>query len=324
MIALVTGAGGFIGNALCRSLSADGTEVRALLRNDRPGPWARAFCIDLAERRPPEEVMTGVDCVYHLAAYTHAVDERDDEDEKYRRVNVDGTRRMLEVAGAAGVRRFVFVSSVKAMGEGAEEPLDESNEPAPTTAYGQTKLEAERLVTDGGYIDHSAVLRLVPVYGPGAKGNIPRMIEAVARGRFPSVPDAGNRRSLIHVDDVVAAMRILAANADASGGVFIATDGQRYSLRALYEMMCEALGKRPGRQLPRGLFSLFALGGDLLGFVLRKRAPYDTIADRKLFGSAVYNHDALTRLGYRPHHTLVEALPAMIEAMGLPGKQRDV
>lgn len=312
---LVTGAGGFIGRRLCESLAGTGT-VRALLRASADGPWDESVVCDLTGA-VPAGAAAGVDTVFHLAARTHAVDERGGNERAYRAVNVDGTRRVLESSRTAGVRRFVFMSSVKAAGEGSDVPVDDATPSAPATAYGRTKLAAERLVLDGGYVPEPVVLRPCLVYGPGVKGNVERMIDAVAAGRFPPVPPAPARRSMVHVDDVVTAARLAADAEGVAGHAFIVADGHDYTTREMYEAICAALSRPARRGLPRWCFRALALAGDVAGALTRRRAPFDSEAYEKLFSSALYDGSRLWRvLGHSPKWNLEAALPAMVAARG--------
>jgi len=310
----VTGASGFIGRCLCERLARVGS-VRALFRSPAEGPWTLADRVDIAKEDLPPGAIDGVDTVFHLAARTHAVDEVEDSEARYRRVNVDGTKRVLEAASRAGARRFVYLSSVKAMGEGYVEAQDESERPAPETWYGRTKLEAEHLVLDGGYVTEPVVLRPALVYGQGAKGNLERMIDAVRAGRFPPVPEVGNRRSMVHVDDVVSAAMMAAIEPAAIGRVFIVTDGQPISTREMYVWICNALDKRVQRwTAPVSLLRGLSKVGDAVGKIRGRRWVFDSDAFDKLFGSAVYDSTAIEKtLGFKPQWTLQTALPHLIE-----------
>lgn len=310
----VTGASGFIGRRLCERLSLRG-EVRALFRSPADGPWNAADRVDLSKEDPPPEALDGVDTVFHLAALTHAVGELKESETDYRRINVDGTQRVLEAAGRAGATRFVFLSSVKAMGEGLSEPQNESERPAPETWYGRTKLEAERLVLDRGYVPEPVVLRPALVYGPGARGNLERMISAIREGRFPPVPEVGSRRSMVHVDDVVSAAMAAATDPAAIGRVFIVTDGRPVSTREMYVWICDALGRPVSRwTIPLAVFRGLSKAGDVVGRIRGRRWAFDSPAYEKLFGSAVYDSSALEdTLGFKPKWTLREALPHLLE-----------
>lgn len=315
---LVTGASGFVGEALCRRLHTLG-RIRGLARHPRSGPWDDFVACDLGLDGGDDALvraLDGVDVVFHLAAKAHDVEERSGADSAHRRVTVDGTRRLLDACRAVGVGRFVYVSSVKAMGEGGEKKVDESFAARPTTEYGRCKREAEDLVLRGGYVAHATVLRLPMVYGPGNKGNLARMIEAVDRGRFPPPPRVKNRRSMIHVDDVAQAAVLASGSEAASGRVFIVTDGREYATREIYEWMCACLGKNvPAWSVPLPLLRALALAGDAIGGLRKRRWRFDSAAKEKLFGSAVYDATAARDvLGFAPAWDLARALPHMVDA----------
>jgi nucleoside-diphosphate-sugar epimerase len=307
----VTGARGFLGGALCRHLMTVG-RVRALLRSASSGPWHEAVVADLSLAGPPPEALSGVDAVFHFAGKAHALDER--EGSGHHDVTVEGTRRLLEACRLARVPRLVFASSVKAMGEGGETALDESSASPPTTDYGRSKRAAEELVLRGGYVPHATVLRLPLVYGPGHKGNLARMIDQVERGRFPPVPRVANRRSMVHVDDVVRAAMLALDHPGAAGRVFIVCDGRSYSTRMIYEWICAALGvEPPAWAVPSFAWRALARVGDVVGRVRGRRWRFDSDAYDKLFGSALYDGSAARDvLGFVPAWDLERALPAMV------------
>ena len=205
MNCFVTGANGFLGSALCARLEARGDSVIQAARRLPGAPTRHRVQFDLSGPPLAANQLRDVACVFHLAGKAHALSETRQDETAYFNINTDGTRKLLESCRAAGVRRFVFFSSVKAMGEGGAEAQDESAGCSPDTPYGASKREAERLVLEGEYVPEPVVLRLSMVYGPTRRGNLPRMIEAVARGRFPPLPETDNRRSMVHVEDVVEA-----------------------------------------------------------------------------------------------------------------------
>lgn len=312
---LVTGATGTIGRALCAHLHGAATVV-ALARRPAEGPWDRMVCGDLAREEPPADAMAGVDTVYHLAARTHALDERGGDDGSYARENVEGTRRVLEAARRAGVRALVFTSSVKAMGETADGD-DESAPPSPSTAYGRTKLQAEELVLGGGHVPHPVVLRLPVVYGPGAAGNVTRLVDAVRRGRFPAVPRVHNRRSMVHADDVATAAVRAAGEGAAAGRVFIVTDGVRYSAYDIVASARRACGRpEPNVRWPLVAFHTLARVGDAIGAARGRRWRFDSDAFAKLFGTAWYDDSAIrAELGFRPAWDFPRALPDIVRSL---------
>jgi len=320
MRTLVTGASGFIGRHLVERLVREGQTVRALVHTSQPVlDWPASVEIaqgDVLDPQAMKAAAAGCDAVYHLAGKAHALEEVKGDEDAYRTINTDGTRHALEGAVAGGVKAFVLFSSVKAMGEGGSRCLDESFDGSPETPYGRSKLEAERTALDIGRRAglHVTCLRLPLVYGPGNKGNLFRMIAAIDRGIFPPLPELGNRRSMVHVADVVQAAVRATETPAANGQCYIVTDGRAYSTRELYERICRSLEKEiPAWHVP--VWTLKALGGlgDAIGRVLGRRFMFDSDALDKLIGSAWYSSEKISReLGYKPARSFEDALPEMI------------
>lgn len=308
---LVTGASGFVGSRLGERLRVAGSPVRTVGRRG-PAVAGEHWVVDLAAEELPAEACAGVRTVFHLAARTHAAPAAGEED-AYAAVNVAGTRRVLAAALAAGVERLVFVSSVKALGEGGPRRVEEHEPPRPTTAYGRTKLAAERLVHAAGDHLHGVCLRLPLVYGPGQKGNLPRMIAAVRRGFFPPPPRDANRRSMVHVDTVVDALLCVAAEPRAAGQTYVVADPRPYSTREVYEWIHEALGRRAPRwAVPLSVLRAAAAAGDAGGRLLGRSLPFDSAAFDKLLGSAWYGSERIRELGLEARRELRAEMPALV------------
>lgn len=317
---LVTGASGFIGRHLVARLVRQGAVVRALVRGAaHPSGWPDGVEVvhgDVRDAVAACAASAGAGTIYHLAGKAHDTAEIGDS-AAYGEVTVAGTETLLGAALEAGVRRVVFVSSLAVYGPGLDAaPRDETAPLRPATAYGRAKLRAEKSVLDFGARTgaHVCCLRPATVYGPGAKGNLPRMVGMIDRGLFPPLPDSGNRRSMVHVDDLVDALLLAASSPAAGGCCFNVTDCRAYGARELYEMICRATARRPPRwRIPLACFRALAAAGDIIGRVRGRRAGFDGQAFEVLFGSAWFSAEHIAReLGYRPSHTLEDALPAMV------------
>jgi nucleoside-diphosphate-sugar epimerase len=266
---LVTGADGFIGTHVSQTFAAQGIEVTGLTRrSDAPAlkGVTPAYTSDLRDRDAIRRALHGVQCVVHLAGRVHARREGlHDPASECQRVNVEGTRLLLEECVSAGVSRFVFISSVKAVAESSDVELDETTPPLPGDAYGESKLEAERLVRIVALREgmHAPILRLPLVYGPGIKSNMVRMFSAVDRG-FP-LPFASirNRRSFAHVGNVVEAIAAVLRTPAAGTETFFVSDGSDLSTPELIRRIARSLGRSP-RLFAVPLGALRAAGGTLL------------------------------------------------------------
>ena len=317
-VCLVTGASGFIGSYLCKELLRQGAIVKALIHTPTEGNWSSSFVCNLGKQKVPKEALEGVEIVFHLAGYAHSLTQRSDDDDLYHQINVEGSRMLLEAAREAKVKKCIFFSSVKSIGEENKNRLDETAEPKPLSEYGRSKLEAEKLVLHGRYVEFPTVLRMVMVYGNSNKGNLPKMIKAISRNWFPPFPKIKNKRSMIHVEDAVQGAVLAALSDVSSGKIYILCDGRDYSTRELYEEIRKAMGKKvPSWGIPVLVLKVAATIGDILRFIIRRRIFIDSDNLQKLIGSSYYSSKkAVTELGFAPKHTLFDSLPNIISSIG--------
>lgn len=286
-VIFVTGATGFIGKRLVAKLG-NRYLIKVLSRYSHP-EYETEVC-DLQSESVTESALDGVDSVFHLAGFAHDLQDETEVDHLYRSVNVDATVKLAVLAVSAGVKRFVFVSSVKAGG------TDENDDKQPEGVYGQTKREAEvKLLEIGRESEmHVSIVRPSLVYGGGVKGNLAMMRRGIEQGWFPPLPDTGNFRSMIHVNDLVQALLLVAEYERANGEIFIATDGVPHSSREIYEAICLAVGKTvPKWHVPKFIFEGLAL--------LSPRIRYKV---DKLLGDEYYSSAKLEDLGFRAELTL--------------------
>lgn len=251
-LVVVTGAGGFIGDAFCTRLATRGQPVRRLVRVPCAPVATDVVAIDLARTRSDQlaRALDGASAVVHLAGRVHVMHEAEaDAEAAYKFANVDMTRRMALAAVAAGVRRFIFASTVKVNGEATlpGRPFRPGDAPSPHDAYARSKLVAERTLAQvaSGTSMLATTLRIPIVYGPGARGNFRRLVDAVARRRFLPLGAIDNRRSLVGLDNLLDALdALLTADAPVIGTHFVA-DADSVSTPALVRAIAAALNVAP-------------------------------------------------------------------------------
>ena len=288
----LTGGTGFIGERILFALNG---EVVILSRKKQRN--YKTIVCDLQKEVIPDNALAGIDVVFHVAGFAHDLRDASDIEHLYRRVNIDATVKLAKMAIASGVKRFIFVSSVKAGGKsGSEIPENDMNHMHPKGTYGKTKREAEvKLLEIAKDSDmHVSIIRPSLVYGPDVKGNLKLMLSGIKNGWFPPLPETGNQRSMIHVDDLVRAIFLVAKDRRANGEIFIATDGVPRSTREIYNIMCDALGKSiPKWSIPISLFNLISL--------ISPKIKYKV---DKLFSDECYSSAKIEALGFRAKKSL--------------------
>ena len=299
---LVTGADGFVGSALCPELAAAGYSVRRAVRAHAAEPdddGSLHYTMgDIGPDTDWARAVAGTHAVVHLAARTHVMRERAaDPIAEYRRVNVDATRRLAEQAVAAGVRRLVFLSSIKVNGEATHgRPYTEEDPPRPEDAYGTTKLEAEQVLQRLGEKSglETVVLRPPLVYGPGVKGNFLRLLATVARGLPLPLASLDNRRSLLYVGNLVDAILAALRAPQAAGRTYLVSDGEDHSTPELVRAIAAALG------VSARLFACPEVALRVCAMALGRRREFDRLA-----GSLQIDDSRIRReLSWRPRYSL--------------------
>jgi nucleoside-diphosphate-sugar epimerase len=309
---LVTGASGFLGAHVAHGLLGRGLAVRALTRRgslSAPAGTEPAPIAALNDAAGLRRALEGVTSVIHLAAYVHRPRGPGDE-AAYREVNVDGTVALLDAGVAAGIRDFVFVSTVKAVGEVSREPWTERTPPAPVDPYGRTKLAAEEAVRAAALRHglHAPILRLPLVYGPGMKANALRLFQLVDRGLPLPLGAVRNQRSLLYVGNFVAAVAATVEH-DAGNDLFFVSDGAPIATPHLIRAIARALG-RPARlvPVPVGLMRVAARIGDQMARVA-PTVPFTSVNLDRVVGSLAVDSSKLsTAVGFRPPYTLDQGL----------------
>ena len=280
-LSLVTGGTGFVGRHLVSLLQSHGEPLRLLQRPQH----------DLLNPASLQQACQGVVTVYHLAAYAHVNQART---RLVYEVNVDGTQHLLEAAIAAGVKHFVYVSSILA------DPAYDS----PRTAYGDSKWRAEQLLLAAhaaGQIKVS-IVRPVNVYGVGMKGNLMSLFKLIRKGLLPPLPKFDHAFSLIGVEDLCEGILRAGQQLPVEATIYTLSDGETYTIKAVEAAMRQLCGRQqPVWNTPRWLFYVGALALEIVGRLLPiNNAPglrsYRALARPYTVDSAA----SWRQLGYNP------------------------
>jgi nucleoside-diphosphate-sugar epimerase len=301
LIAL-TGATGFIGQHLLRELPRRGYRCRVLLRRpvEMPLDCASAVIGDLARPENLSAALADVDAVVHSAGVPEGASGVPEAD--HRQLNAEATRTLARAAKRARVKRFVYLSSIRAqIGPSAEDVITEEREPQPVDAYGRSKLEAERAIAELD-IDWVA-LRPVLVYGRGMKGNFAQLVQ-LARSPYP-LPFGGlkARRSLLSVDNLVGAVDAVLRTPGDLRRPFVVADEGPISVRGIIAAMREGLGRRAG---------LITTPAPLLQLALQLAGRGELY--ERLARPLIVDAQALAGLGWRPSISTEEGLKALMRA----------
>jgi nucleoside-diphosphate-sugar epimerase len=286
--ALITGGRGFVGTQLCSSLIARGWAVRSdpLRLMEDPDKW--------------QANLRSIFCVVHLAARVHQMGPDPEADEAYHRINVEGSRILAEQAANAGISRFVFLSSIKVNGDGAERPYHSTDLPDPRDPYGRSKYEAEKAIREvcGRRGMECVVIRPPLIYGPGVKANFRKLLRLVDLGIPLPLGSVENRRSLIGLSNLVQFIETCMIHPKAADQTWLIADDECISTPELLRKLAGHMNRRsrlfhfPPRWLRR------------LGAFFQVSAQIDRLCNSLLIDAT----PARTVLGWRPTHTLDEEL----------------
>jgi UDP-glucose 4-epimerase len=290
LLTLVTGASGFIGKKLLSLLDKSGNEIRIISRKKHMN-FSSIVC-DFSIEDIPLDSLDSVNTVFHLAGFAHDMQDPVLVKNVYQRINVEFTIQLAELAAKSKVKNFIFVSSVKASGGlNLKKCMDESDEYEPDGIYGKSKRQAEIKLLEIGKKSgmHITIIRPSLVYGPNVKGNLGKMQKAINRGFFPPLPEIGNRRSMVHIDDLVRSLVFVASCDLANDEIFIVSDNNKYSSRYIYEIMCKALDKKiPSWHVPKFVFEIVSLLSPKLKYKIDK-----------LLGNECYSSKKIQSIGFR-------------------------
>jgi GT2 family glycosyltransferase/nucleoside-diphosphate-sugar epimerase len=306
---LVTGANGFVGHAVCIEALGRGLRVKGATRTagELPAGVNPMVIGPIDGDTDWTEALREVDVVIHLAARVHVMkDVAADPLSEFLRVNVQGTERLARQAAQAGVKRLVYVSSIKVNGERTDgrPPFSESDAPHPQDAYAISKWQAEqslhRIAQETGL--EVVIVRPPLVYGPGVKGNFPRLLMAVDKGIPLPFAAINSMRSMIYLDNLVGVLLLCASHPSAAGKTYLVRDGDDVAIPELVHLLAKYLGKSAR------IFSLPVRWLRALGTLTGQQESVN-----RIIGSLSVNDDLVRKeLDWKPQFTLQQGLQATV------------
>ena len=306
MRVVVTGANGFVGRPCCKALTEAGHDVTAAVRIPARGEGLAAQRVvplgDLTAHTEWAHVLAGADCVVHLVARTHVLNEsKAGADAIYNAANVGVLEGLAEAALRSGVSRLVFVSSIKVNGEATYgKPFTAADAPAPEDAYGRSKAMAEerlREIAPRGGMDF-VILRPPLMYGPGVRGNMARLFSLVEKGIPLPFASIGNARDILSVSAFADLIALAVASPLAQNRVFLARDGAPVSTPALVHAIAGALGRK-ARLVPFPVGVMAAAG---------RWTGHEGEVQRLIGDLEIDDGETRARLGWKPRLSMSEAL----------------
>lgn len=302
---LITGATGFVGRSLVPALMASGYDV--LCAVSKQADWLKApqviiDRIELVHDWTP--ILKGIDIVIHLAAKVHVMKGNVPFDE-YTKVNIDATKNLAQQAAQCGVRRFIFLSSIKVNGEFTLEgtPFTEEYTQPIDDPYGKSKLIAEHALLELSKNTNMDVVILRPslVFGPGVKANFLKMMQLVQKGWPLPFGNINNKRSFVFIDNLISAIIAVIEEPKASNQVYLVSDNESWSLSELLRAIAQNMGQNSRLFPAPGLLTLFKIFGL-------------SALSTRLFGSLEVSNDKIkTQLGWKPPVTSAEGITKTVK-----------
>ena len=319
-LVLVTGATGLVGSALCRRLAGEGRKVRAMVRRTSDASFLKELGVelvvgDVSDGEACRQSARGAGVVFHCAAYVSDWAEA----EEMIRVNVEGQQAMIEASLAAGVRRFVYLSSLVVLGHAPQVDLDES---APVVltgdVYNRTKVMAEEMALKYHRERGLPVTIIRPpyIYGPRDRQFLPRLLLTLRSGAFRYIGSGEEPLSLLYVENLLDAMLAASQRPEALGQIYNVTDGDPVTRRQLIEAICDGLGlEKPTRSVPlavaRAVCSVMESTYRMLG---KREAPLLNRFRLKFMATPLTFsiEKARRELGYEPRFSFKEGMAATL------------
>ncbi len=304
---LITGATGFVGKPLLLRLASVGYTVTPVVRKAGSFKSSEFVVTEINGNTKWTPVLKGIKTVIHVAAHVHHTSQTQPVLDHYKQTNIDGTSKLANEARKAGVNRFIFISSIKANGEVADNhtPFTEITDPAPTDDYGASKLEAESLLKKACKSSQMQYVIIRPplVYGPGVKANFQLLMSWIHRGRPVPLTKTKNFRSMIYLENLLDFIDICITHPNAVNQTFLVSDRENLSTRELTLHLCYLLKSKS---------RIIAIPHSLLNLIARLFGKQERI--KRLTSSLVINQQkAIDLLGWHPRLSVYEGLSKTVQ-----------
>ena len=294
---LLTGSSGFVGSRLLVALDRLDCSINLLSRTNNI-KFSTSVC-DFIKNDIPSASLSSIDTVFHLAGYSHDLSPDNKVDHLFQAINIDATIKLAELAVKNNVNHFVFISSVKAAGISKDgECVSEEFQGVLEGAYAKSKRIAEQKLVEISKNSNMrvSIIRPALVYGPNPKGNLELLWNGIKNDRFLPIPKIQNRKSMIHVDDLVNAIILISKNHIINREIFHATDGLLYSSRDIYETMCCLQNKNATKwSIPKSVLKIAAL-----------IYPPLRLKVKKLIQDECYSSKKLNTFGFKAEKSLIK------------------
>ncbi len=313
---LITGSTGFIASHLIPLLSEEGWIISAATRRNSKQLPPQITSVPVGNIDGNTDwrwALGGINAVIHLAARAHILeDDASNPQTEYFKVNTEGTANLVRHSIQAGVKHFVFISSIGAMGSFSVSPLSETSPCQPATPYGCSKLQAEKSLIELASSTKMTwtIVRPTLVYGPGNPGNMARLIKLINKDLPLPFGLVKNCRSFVYVGNLVAAIATCLTHPNAKNQTFLVSDGQDISTPELIRKIAHHLG-RPCHLLPvpPSFLRLAGYLGDTAQYLLKRPIPLNTPIIDRLLGSMVVDSSHIqTALNWQPPFTMDRGL----------------
>jgi len=316
---LVTGANGFIGQALCPRLVQSGYMVRGAFRSADRFPLQRGgveYVVvgDIGPETDWRRVLAQIDVVIHLAGRAHVMEETsEDPAAEYRRVNTDATRQLAKAAVQQGVRRLIFISTVKVNGEESpDRPFTEADIPHPADPYAVSKWEAEQALAQiaGTSALELVIFRLPLVYGPNVKGNFLNLLNFISRHKIFPLRNLKNRRSLLYIENCIDVLMLAVHHPQVANKTFFISDQADLTTPELIRALTQSLDRRCNMfPFPLGGLRILAKTGDMAEHLWHKKLPLNSARLQRLAGSLMVDSRLFSDItGWHPPYSPEEGL----------------